>query len=131
MIKHDLNSLSLLVDFKVASSVGAACLEAILEAVQCALEELHCSDSGLHITSFCSEFVNWFSKDNLLSWECRFDINRVRNVKQWFQNITISEYNKTDFRWFNLWRDKCIHCQQRMVIQIGINLTEVVSTIKS
>ena len=52
----------MLVDFIKADSVGDASVRALMEAVQCAIEELDCNETDLMIRTYSKELKLWLSQ---------------------------------------------------------------------
>ena len=71
--------IGFLVDFKEADSACAAYCVALTEAIQCAIEEFGCIESDLQIRTPSKELVNW---------ECRFVMNKVKLIKRWLKKIS-------------------------------------------
>ena len=62
MQNSEQNLIGLLVDFKDAGSVSAACCEALIEVIQCAIEEFGCIESELKVRTTSKELVNFSNK---------------------------------------------------------------------
>ena len=57
--------LGFLANFKEANSMSEAYCMALIEAIQCAIEEFECIEADLYISS--NEVVNWLTKENSIN----------------------------------------------------------------
>ena len=96
--------LGFLANFKEANSMSEAYCMALIEAIQCAIEEFECIEADLYISS--NEVVNWLTKEDSINWECWFVMNKLKSIKRWFKNISVAEANNAKFCHFSLWKDK-------------------------
>ena len=44
-------------------------------------------------------------------------MNKEKSVKWWIKNISMSEANATELRYFDLWKEKCRQCVVRQIIK--------------
>ena len=88
--------------------------------MQCALEELNCKESELEVRSFSNELTSWFVEKDSINWENRFNINHLRNIRSWFQNVSITLYKKSELLWLKDWLDKASSSGERQLMHYPI-----------
>ena len=72
--------------------------------------------TDLQMRTYSKELISWLTNDDSLNWECRLVINDLRNYKAWFENMSTASYNKSDFNWFQSWKELCNQHTARILI---------------